>query len=284
MYLGWDVGIKNLAYCLINDEKKIIDWGIVNLSDHQSDKKKGYSCDGVITVKSKNETKTCGKKAKFLCDGKYYCKIHSKKLKDAKELSDKIICSNEKCEKLATKYHKELSEYYCNIHARGKDKTQLETINQKNVARTPLLDLSRNIFDKLSQYSGESINSAEISDIVIENQPVLKNPTMKSVQMVLFSYFISNEIKMGKKYNNISLMTASNKLKVYKGPIDLDLDKIKGRYMKNKKLAVEHTLQMLKLEPENKEWYDYFINNKGKRDDLSDAFLMTRYYISKNDN
>ena len=77
-------------------------------------------------------------------------------------------------------------------------------------------------------------------------------------------------------------MTASNKLKVYKGPIDLDLEKIKGKYMRNKKLAVEHTLQMLKLEPENKEWYNYFVNNKGKRDDLSDAFLMTRYYISKN--
>ena len=281
MYLGWDVGIKNLAYCLINKEKKIIDWGIVNLSDHQSDKKK-YTCCAVINSKSKNETKVCGKMAKFEDNGKYYCKIHSKNLKNAKELTDKIMCGSDGCNKPATKYHKELKCYYCNVNGRGKDKSKCETINQKNVARTPVLDLSRNIFEKLSEYSGSSINSSEITDIIIENQPVLKNPTMKSVQMVLFSYFISNEIKLGKKYNNVCLMTASNKLKVYKGPIDLDLDKIKGKYMKNKKLAVEHTLQMLKLEPENKEWYDYFVNNKGKRDDLSDAFLMTRYYISKN--
>lgn len=281
MYLGWDVGIKNLAYCLIDKENKIHDWGIVNLSDHQSEKKK-HTCCAIVNKKSKNETAPCGKLAKFVFEGKYYCKIHSKSIKGAKVLSDKILCDNEGCEKPATKFYKETQKYYCNVHARGKDKNQIETINQKNVARTPVLDLSRNIFEKLSAYSGDSINSPEISDIVIENQPVLKNPTMKSVQMVLFSYFISNEIKLGKKYNNICLMTASNKLKVYKGPIDLDLDKIKGKYMKNKKLAVEHTLQMLKLEPENKEWYDYFVNNKGKRDDLSDAFLMTRYYISKN--
>ena len=34
MYLGWDIGIKNLAFCLMDHEKgkfKIIDWGVINL-------------------------------------------------------------------------------------------------------------------------------------------------------------------------------------------------------------------------------------------------------------
>ena len=31
----------------------------------------------------------------------------------------------------------------------------------------------------------------EATDIIIENQPVLKNPTMKSIQMILYSFFIS---------------------------------------------------------------------------------------------
>mgnify|MGYP001185932951 FL=1 len=36
MFLGWDVGIKNLSFCLIdfNEEEKqykIIDWGIINI-------------------------------------------------------------------------------------------------------------------------------------------------------------------------------------------------------------------------------------------------------------
>ena len=30
--LSFDVGIKNLAYCSLNDSKKILDWGIINLN------------------------------------------------------------------------------------------------------------------------------------------------------------------------------------------------------------------------------------------------------------
>ena len=39
MYLGWDVGIKNLAYCLLDkkgDKFEIMDWGIINLLVHKS--------------------------------------------------------------------------------------------------------------------------------------------------------------------------------------------------------------------------------------------------------
>ena len=36
------------------------------------------------------------------------------------------------------------------------------------------------------------------------------------------------------------------------------------------------------VDQKNLEKATIFINNKGKRDDLSDAFLMTRYYIDKN--
>ena len=28
-YLSFDVGIKNLAYCSLTDDKKILDWGII---------------------------------------------------------------------------------------------------------------------------------------------------------------------------------------------------------------------------------------------------------------
>ena len=30
-YLSFDVGIKNLAFCSLNDNKQILDWGIINL-------------------------------------------------------------------------------------------------------------------------------------------------------------------------------------------------------------------------------------------------------------
>ena len=41
MYLGWDVGIKNLAFCLLENKNKqlhIVDWGIINLLVHKPPK------------------------------------------------------------------------------------------------------------------------------------------------------------------------------------------------------------------------------------------------------
>ena len=32
-YLSFDVGIKNLAYCVLSDDKKIKQWGIINLNE-----------------------------------------------------------------------------------------------------------------------------------------------------------------------------------------------------------------------------------------------------------
>ena len=71
-YLSWDIGIKNLSYCFLenkNNNINIIDWDIINLSNQQiffchCQKKKG----GI-----------CGKKASLfnLSDNKYYCKTHS---------------------------------------------------------------------------------------------------------------------------------------------------------------------------------------------------------------
>ena len=38
MYLSWDIGIKNLAFCFndLRGKFKIIDWGVINLLDEHS--------------------------------------------------------------------------------------------------------------------------------------------------------------------------------------------------------------------------------------------------------
>jgi len=33
-YLSFDVGINNLAFCVLTPEKKIVDWGILNLNEN----------------------------------------------------------------------------------------------------------------------------------------------------------------------------------------------------------------------------------------------------------
>ena len=78
----------------------------------------------------------------------------------------------------------------------------------------------------------------------------------------------------------IKLVNASNKLKVYKDKIPESdkeiIDKIKDKYRKNKMTAILHASLMIK----DNEKLDYFNSHK-KKDDLADAFLMTKYLINK---
>ena len=64
--LSFDVGIKNLAYCLleidtITKEYKINDWGIINLSDEVIVPK----CNFKVTNAKAGTEKLCGKTASF---------------------------------------------------------------------------------------------------------------------------------------------------------------------------------------------------------------------------
>ena len=65
--LSFDVGIKNLAYCLIdNKDYSIEDWGIINIS-----------VDPVCSHCNKQNGKTCDKTAKVVTeDGFYLCSTH----------------------------------------------------------------------------------------------------------------------------------------------------------------------------------------------------------------
>ena len=112
--------------------------------------------------------------------------------------------------------------------------------------------------------------------ICIENQPALKNPTMKSIQMLLYSYFIIEGVCKDPICSNVQMINARNKLKVYKGP-EVEC-KIKEKYKRNKYLSVEYTKLMI-LEEEQK-FIDLF-NESKKKDDLADAYLQGIYFIDK---
>ena len=58
----------------------------------------------------------------------------------------------------------------------------------------------------------------QVDEVLIENQPTLKNPTMKTVSAFLFNYFMLRSIvdkeKTNSKVKTIKFISPSNKLKV----------------------------------------------------------------------
>lgn len=107
-----------------------------------------------------------------------------------------------------------------------------------------------------------------IDAVVLENQPVYMNPKMKSVQMMIFTYFI---MKDGAA---VQMFSPRNKLKVYTGPpVECAL---KSKYSRTKFLGIQYCKYMIKTCAV----LGFFERHK-KKDDLADSFLQGVLYLQK---
>ena len=224
--LSFDVGIKNLAYCLIDNEGFTIeDWGILNISVdetcHHCNQKTGIQCDKTAKVINENGLNLCSS-------------------------------------------HRALKAY--------------KNLKIKNIPKktNPTLLIGKNMVKILN----EKPNFLDVDAVLIENQPALKNPTMKTIQMLLYSYFLINGVTTeGNPLNNIEMINARNKLKAYTGdPVECD---IKDKYKRTKFLGIEYCKRMIHDNVNiNHKFVELFETSK-KKDDLSDAYLQGMYWLKK---
>jgi len=278
MYLGWDIGIKHLAYALMEYKDKkinIVDWGIIDLlEDHDPTK----YCSKLTAKQT-----VCGCKAthKVLSDNTFICSRHCKSMDKnlIERLPDKIICCHEKCKSIATFHDHVNKKHFCGKHNKDVPLENLDKITQTTASKMPLYTLGKMLYRKLDKHP----NILQAKYICLENQPAAKNPTMKSIQMILYSYFVM-KVNMGELVlRDLIMMSAKNKLKLYKneyGELPSEIVNHKDRYQKNKKSAVYITSKYLENEHEEK-WQNFYENNKSKKDDLADAYLMCKFYIHR---
>ena len=327
--LSIDVGIKNLAFCLLKDmansedkspDLKIQKWGTIDLQQmvHIEEKKNnkifyltsrpkvkcyfpkpktGKPCNKVATyVFKKNMTQgVCGIHCKKVCTSNLYsrkgipkcCYIRTKKTNGKLQ--------NLPCSKNVTYIERENTyKGFCTIHykknIRDQSIQELEYIKlgkKKKANKIPLINLAQIMYQELDKIP-ELLTT---SKIIIENQPVYKNPTMKSVQMLLYSYFVMKGIHMKQQTNakvdDIICFAAGQKLKAFNGDESkLDqklLEKIKSsknKYQRTKKLSILYCEEMVKTN--DKSQWDQFFKTHKKKDDLADAYLTTCYYVQQN--
>lgn len=226
--LSFDVGIKNLAYCLLDDTHMTIeDWNILNISP-----------DPVCEHQMKDGS--CDKSAKF------------------------VITDNE--------HNKSVCQKVCPGHQKLK-MYQEWTCKKIPKIKNPTLEIGKNIVRLLDM----NPHLVDVDVVLIENQPALKNPTMKSIQMLVYGYFLVKGISTEKPVANIVMINARNKLKAYKGP-EISCD-ITDKYKKTKYLGIKYCEHMIHdNEYISDEWRDLFQQSK-KRDDLSDAYLQGMYWL-----
>lgn len=280
---AFDIGIKNLSYCVISqdDKTRILEWELIDIHNPKP------GC----TAKNKNG-KICGKNATLYSpsdESIFYCAAHSKIYDNEiiNNLTSKIIYTTEPHKCTYSGHTKPCArsaictfgtDSYCNIHEsifrnRFIRANKLKKIHKTGCMKDPIYDLGRRMYDILdTKYT--ILNSDKI---IIENQPSLTNPTMKSISILLLSFFIA------RKYANIEFIAPSNKLKVNEILTNAILSKCPNKTIKyaiTKELGIKYTIKILEGIDDSQALHDKLMSSR-KKDDLCDAFLHAYYHINK---
>jgi hypothetical protein len=194
-----------------------------------------------------------------------------------------LICHNQKksentfCgEKAKWYYTQDCKKLGLCTKCKNKTKQECEKIKNTKVTAQDVDKLYLNLMNELDVRP----YLLEVDVVLIENQPAFKNPRMKSIQNLIYSYFLLRGIvdkeKTGSKINAVVMLNADKKLMVYDGP-EIECHKT-SKYEKNKWLSIEYVKYFI---DGNNERMEYLLNHK-KKDDLCDSFLQGLYYFIKN--
>jgi len=129
-------------------------------------------------------------------------------------------------------------------------------------------------------------NLLNCDSVVVENQPSLKNPRMKTISVTVYNYYLMRGIidkNITKSpLQSIHFMSPSNKLKLASNGDTKELVKLKGddskTYKLTKQLGIKYCNEMIDIFPE---WVTVFNSHK-KKDDMADCFLQGMYAVMNN--
>lgn len=172
-------------------------------------------------------------------------------------------------------------KFYCKVH---KNENSSAIKKGKKKRRTPFEYAKR-----IKRALDEKPELQDVNYVIIENQPVNLNPIMKSVQIILLSYFSflheSSPILL-----SVSNVNAKQKEKlpendtdwvgsIYEQKVRACFDRIKDRYRRRKILCLEYAKLCLHDAPE----YLSYLENHTKQDDLTDCFLQATDWFLRNE-
>ena len=278
--LSFDVGIKNLAYCLlsitetenINEDNskdfiEIIKWNIIDLSCDHAEEAERDTVDKILKqcCKCKKAATYCTHSNTMLPeDVKKYCKKHAEEAQIP--MHPKLLKHNSKNGQMP----------YI---------VQLSIINKKvSCNKINIVNLGKNIKCHLDVIFAEHMDKIDV--ILIENQIGNLAGRMNVIQGMISQYFIMRNI------TSIEFISATNKLKLFKpiinkksehtnanggGNLDNVLESDKKLYKMRKDAGKMVCRSLLTFYPKLNEWITKYDKHK-KNDDLADCFLQGYYY------
>jgi hypothetical protein len=280
--LSFDVGIKNLAYCLFsinccNDNiLKILKWDVINLCD--------ISCDTIVSNK-KYTCSLCKKNACYYLNAtaddeeeggstkQLYCKKHAIQTKIVVYEGDDKSKSKGHMKKESSK-KKVYPHLKLIVHPKQQNASDVDMIVLGKNLKTKF-DFIFSEYNNVSEQQSNANSSHHISGIdavVIENQIGPLAGRMKMLQGMIAQYFIMTNV------SKIEFISATNKLKLFKNIKNDENVNDENSYKLRKQQGQRICKSLITFYPSMKMWNHEFDKHL-KKDDLADCFLQGYYYM-----
>ena len=275
--VSFDIGIKNLAYCIFTiskDSLTIRDWNVINLLDLS-----GSTSTAPLCNCQKAKSGICGKKAAYFFQDSFYCNVHSKnsgKLLPSKATSMPAI-KKLKVDELA----QFCANHFISVSPQDKKSAVLEKvqahfekntlkpipkIKKTNANQIHLVDIGKRVktnFDvKFQPYM------KELTHVILENQISPIAGRMNTIQGMVAQYFIMKTEDL-----IIDFISSAGKLK------GLAINETTD-YKTHKKDGIHFCTQFLEANPQMAKFRSV-LESSAKKDDLADCFLQGIYYFKK---
>lgn len=280
VHLGFDMGIRNLAFCLIRHEAdkswNIVSWDNIDL------------LEGGVSSQGAKKCVGCGAAASWISnnDSKKWCKACATRVRVKKSARETPVLPALPCAVSAAALRGLATAAEVEGAKKMKKDVLVAWASERYLMHwkpAKAMDLSLgDVLRAMDKWLDSVLPSfASATLIRLENQPVMKGPTMKSVQMILYTLLAHRLAREHAWTGRIEFVHAGTKTrgaaKVTVGTVDLSgavpTTKEDSKAYKERKATAEAETVKRLTERGATSWLTYF-QGKSKKSDLADAFLM----------
>lgn len=271
IYVGFDMGIRNLAYCMIEHTESgwnVKAWDNVDLLE-----------DGVSAQNAK-KCSACNGAAKWIGEGHKWCNACATGVRRKKSATRTPTLPTLPSTATGVKGLRTVAaeKGMADTKKAGKE-ALLAWLAERHLMPWKPEKASNVSLQIIRQKMDIWLNSvlptlASATCIRLENQPVMKGPTMKSVQIILFT-LLSHRLEREYGWRgSIDFVHAGVKTRAAEAAAgDEKTDMKDSEAYKKRKQTAETEVDRLLTERGSGSWLTFF-KGRTKKSDLADAFLM----------
>lgn len=270
VHLGFDMGIRNLAFCLIThtgDTWAVNAWDNIDL------------LEGGTTSQDAKRCVACSGPAKWIGEGAKWCMSCATGVRRKKSAKRIPVLPTLSCGQSVKELRDLVGSGLADVKKTKKPELLTWLSNTYLMPWKPAKTMDASlgvILTAMDKWLDSVLPTFAAATLIrLENQPVMKGPTMKSVQIILYT-LLMRRLRVEHAWSGrIEFVHAGTKSKGAAAAVPTPTagTAAESAAYRNRKKTAESDVTDILTTAACAEWLAYF-NGKSKKSDLADAFLM----------